>query len=380
MEAECKRYEDEMSEGEPESDEGTAWRQFDIRTFEVAPDIVGKTVAEAEASIAGARIFIERIKRGRKLIEVDPTTVLQVDDVVAVSGPTEGLVERISPIATEVVERDLLMVPIETADLVVTNSAYNGMTVRAIGKEDLVRGIHLTKITRGAVSVNVPLFARSKIYRGDILTITGTRNNTERVIAEMGYVDRPSPMTDMTWVGIFVVIGGLIGALTFEIKGVPLTLSTSAGVLIAGIALGWLRGVRPTFGQVPAPSLWFMNSVGLNVFIAVVGISAGTTFIEGLKQAGFSLFLWGVFASAVPILLAPLIGKYVFRFDPAINLGVCAGARTSTAFVAMVEDMAKSNVPMLGYTVPFAVGTTLNTLWGMVIVLLIGAGPAAGGG
>ena len=175
----------------------------------------------------------------------------------------------------------------------------------------------------------------------------------------MGYVDRPSSMTDMVWVGIFVVVGGLIGAMTLDIEGVPITLSTSGGALIAGIVLGWLRGVRPTFGQVPAPSLWFMNSVGLNVFIAVVGISAGPTFIEGLQKAGVALFLWGVFATAVPMVLAPLIGKFIFKFAPAINLGVCGGARTSTASVAMVGDVAKSDVPLLGYTVPYAVSNTL---------------------
>ncbi len=371
LESECKRYQAEMSEDDADSGDETAWREFDMRTFRVSPDVVGKTVAEAEASVPGTRLFIDGIKRKRTLIEVEPTTVLQEDDVVAVSGPTEGLVEQVSSIATEVVERDLLMVPVETVDLVMSNEAHDGKTVRAIGKQEIARGVHLHKITRGVISVDVPTFARSKIYRGDILTISGTHTNTARFIEEMGYVDRPSSMTDMIWVGIFVVIGGLIGALTVEIKGVPITLSTSAGVLLAGIFLGWLRAIRPLFGHVPAPSLWFMNSVGLNVFIAVVGISAGPTFIEGLKEAGISLFFLGMFASAMPMLLAPLIGKYVFRFDPAINLGVCAGARTSTAFVAMVEDVAKSNVPMLGYTVPFAVGTMLNTLWGMVIVLLL---------
>jgi putative transport protein len=114
-----------------------------------------------------------------------------------------------------------------------------------------------------------------------------------------------------------------------------------------------------------------MNSVGLNVFIAVVGISSGPTFIAGLQQAGFAIFFWGIFATGVPMLLAPLIGKYVFRFDPAINLGCCGGARTSTASVAMVGEIAKSDVPMLGYTVPYAVSNTLLTLWGLVIVLLL---------
>ena len=84
----------------------------------------------------------------------------------------------------------------------------------------------------------------------------------------------------------------------------------------------------------------------------------------------FNLFFWGVFATSVPMLLAPLIGKYIFKFHPAINLGCCGGARTSTASVAMVGDVAKSNIPMLGYTVPYAVSNTLLTLWGMVIVLM----------
>ena len=70
-----------------------------------------------------------------------------------------------------------------------------------------------------------------------------------------------------------------------------------------------------------------MNSVGLNVFIAVVGISAGPGFVAGLQKLGISLFLWGIFATAVPLVLGMLIAKYVFRFDPALILGICAGSR-----------------------------------------------------
>lgn len=112
-----------------------------------------------------------------------------------------------------------------------------------------------------------------------------------------------------------------------------------------------------------------MNSVGLNVFIAIVGISAGPGFVAGLKNVGPELFLIGAAATAIPMLLAPLIGKYIFKFHPAINLGVCGGARTSTASVAMVGEKAKSNIPMLGYTVPYAVSNTLLTLMGMFMVM-----------
>ena len=82
------------------------------------------------------------------------------------------------------------------------------------------------------------------------------------------------------------------------------------GVLVGGLVLGWLRSVHPTFGRLPTPTMWFMNSVGLNVFIAIVGISAGPVFIAGLKSAGVGLLIGGVVATSLPMLLAPLIGRY----------------------------------------------------------------------
>ena len=114
-----------------------------------------------------------------------------------------------------------------------------------------------------------------------------------------------------------------------------------------------------------------MNSVGLNMFIAVVGISSGPGFVAGLKQLGFSLFFWGVAVTTVPLILAMYVGKYVFRFHPAILLGCCSGARTTTASLGMINDRAKSQIPGLGYTVTYAVGNTLLTIWGMVLVILM---------
>jgi putative transport protein len=297
--------------------------------------------------------------------------VLKAGDVIAVSGPTDQVVTVIAPHAEEVADRELEDIPVESVDVFVQKKAVNGKTLVELAKQDFARGVYLTKITRGATSVEIPVLAQTKIYRGDILTITGTKSHTARVVAALGYADRAATETDVVFVGLGILLGGLFGALVLPVGGVPITLSTSGGALIAGLIVGWLRCIHPTFGRVPASALWVMNSMGLNVFIAVVGISAGPGFVAGLQQAGIGLFLWGVVITAVPMLLAPFIGKYVFKLDPAINLGCCGGARTSTASVAMVGDVAKSNVPMLGYTVPYAVSNTLLTLWGMVIVLML---------
>lgn len=376
--AECRRYERQL--GAVEGGEATlsAWRRVEMRAYRVpeGSPVVGQTVGSVESLARGeqdgapVRLFVERIRRDGQIIKLEPGTVLAAGDVIAVSGRREFVVSRL-PGSQEVEDRELLDVPAEAVDVVVTNKALDGRTLRDLSTEEFARGVFATRLTRGAVGVQIPLLPETKLNRGDILRISGTRANTDRAVAALGYADRPSDVTDMVWVGLGILVGGLIGAFKIHLGPVPITISTSGGALLAGLFIGWLRSVHPTFGRVPTPSQWFMNSVGLNMFIAVVGISSGPTFLSGLREAGITLFFWGLFATTLPMLLAPLIGKYMFKFDPAINLGCCGGARTSTASVGMVADAAQSNVPMLGYTVPYAVSNTLLTLWGMVVVLLI---------
>ncbi len=102
-----------------------------------------------------------------------------------------------------------------------------------------------------------------------------------------------------------------------------------------------------------------------------MGISAGPGFINGLRTQGISLFLWGVVATTLPLILGMYVGKYIFRFHDAILLGILSGARTTTASLGLVCDRAESQIPALGYTVTYAVGNTLLTIWGMVLIVLL---------
>ncbi|MFT9410106.1 aspartate-alanine antiporter [Acetobacter fabarum] len=368
---ECERYEREMNIRPINENADTAWHNYIIRAYRLKTTglIAGKTVAEAEQA-QDARIFLENLRRDGRIIPFTPTTLLREGDIVAVSGPHDALVYW-SNHAEEVADQELIEIPVETVDVVVTSKQLGGQRLVDLSTAPYARGIYINAIRRGSMNVEIPVLSQTAINRGDIINITGSRRHVADVIANVGYADRPTNATSMVLVGGGIFVGGLLGSLVLPVGGVPITLSSSGGALIAGLVLGWLRGVTPKLGSVPSASVWFMNTVGLNIFIAVVGISAGPTFIKGLQEAGISVFFWGVFASAMPMLLAPLIGKYIFRFDPAINLGCCGGARTSTASVAMVADVAKSNVPMLGYTVPYAVSNTLLTMWGLVIVLLL---------
>jgi putative transport protein len=333
---------------------------------------VGLRAVEAEALVPDARVFVERIRRSDGTIEdASADTVIREGDVVAIAGTREVLVKVIGEAAQEVEDRELLAVPVEGIDVYVTSKAVDGKTLAELARLPEARSVFLQKITRGATATTIPILPNTKIHRGDILTLVGRTQDTAVVTKLLGVADRPTDVADVAFIGGAITVGALVGALVWKVSGVPLTLSTAGGALIAGIVFGWLRSTRPYFGRIPSSTVWFMNSVGLNIFIAVVGISAGPGFVNGLKTQGVSLFLWGALATTVPLVLGMYIGKYVFRFHDALLLGIVSGSRTTTASLGLVCDQAKSQVPALGYTVTYAVGNTLLTIWGMVLIILL---------
>ncbi len=391
--AACKDYEDKHGGSKELGGPGTAWRRWEVRAFRVQPGarVIGLRAIEAEALLPQARVFVQRIRRNGVIEEANAETVLREDDVVAVAGAREALVsiigERAKMVATvgsretiasptqrvaiEVDDPELLSVPVEGVDVYVTNKEVDGKTLAELAELPNARGVFLRKITRGAVATSIPILPNTKIFRGDIVTVAGRTQDTNAAVKILGVPDRPTDVADVAFIGAGITVGALIGALVWKVSGVPLTLSTAGGALISGLICGWLRSVHPKFGRIPTSTVWFMNSVGLNIFIAIVGISAGPGFVNGLRTQGAGLFLWGALATAVPLILGMFIGKYLFRFHDALLLGIVSGARTTTASLGLVCDIGKSQVPALGYTVTYAIGNTLLTIWGMVAIMLL---------
>lgn len=395
--AACKDYEEKQGGGKKElGGAGMAWHRWEMRAFRVMPGarVIGLRAIEAEALVPNARVFVQRLRRNGVIEEATADTVLRESDVVAVAGSREALVSIIgerakmaavagprdsftkvaSEISIEVDDPELLSVPVEGVDIYVTNKEVDGKTLAELAHQPGSRGVFLRKITRGATATAIPILPNTQVQRGDIVTLVGRTQDIAAASKMLGVMDRPTDVADVAFIGGAIALGALIGALVLKISGVPLTLSTAGGALIAGLVFGWLRSVRPLFGRIPSPTVWFMNSVGLNIFIAVVGISAGPGFVNGLRTQGIGLFLWGAAATTVPLVLGMFIGKYIFRFHDAILLGIISGARTTTASLGLVCDRAESQIPALGYTVTYAVGNTLLTIWGMVLIVVLSRG------
>ena len=327
-------------------------------------------MAELEARPRQHRVFISRIRRDDKIIEPDPDTVVREGDIIAVLTRSELLAARGAEIGAEVSDKELLGFPIEFLDVVITNKSFVGKTITRSGGDGVcASGVFLKKVTRAGETM--PFSPATQVERGDVMTLIGATRDVARAAKELGYADRQTVMTDMIFVGLGIVLGGLFGLLTLTVAGLPLTLTASGGALIMGLIFGWLRAVYPTFGRIPGSAMWIFDTVGLTVFMACVGLAAGPSFFSGLQKSGISLVFVGLVIAVLPHTVSILFGRYVLKMNPVILLGVCSGAGTITAALRAIQEEAQSDLPALGYTVPYAVGNILLTAWGPVLVAMM---------
>ncbi|MBP1642400.1 MAG: aspT [Acidobacteria bacterium] len=368
LKAESRRLEAEGASGpREESHTRSAYREWDVRAFRVPALLDGRAVADVEAALAPARVFVQRVRRAGEIAEATPETVLRVGDHVVVGARRHVLLSGGMPFGEEVEDRELLDFPMVALDLVITRKEVAERPLAEIAEEH-GRGVALHKLIRGGEEI--PFAPGTVLNRGDLLRVAGARRDVERAGEAVGYVERPSSETDVVFVGLGILLGGLFGALTLQLGDLPISLTASGGALIMGLVFGWLRSVRPTFGRIPEPALWVFDTVGLAVFIGCVGLAAGPSFVSGLKSTGPGLLVVGLFVALIPHACAVLFGKYVLKMNPVLLLGACAGAGTATAALRAVQDEAGSKLPVLGYTVPYAIGNILLTAWGPVIVYL----------
>jgi putative transport protein len=330
-----------------------------------------KTVAKIEEQLKnnGRYLFIQRIRKGKEIIDATKDSIVEENDVIALGGRREFMMNYVAVNEKEVLDVELLNFPVEVLSVMIVKKEVVSKTLAELRNTKFMHGVVIRTLKRAGI--DMPILPNTSLNKGDMVELVGTKKEVDLAATHIGYPDRATNTTDMAFVGLGIVLGGLVGALTIHVSGVPLSLSTSGGALISGLVFGWLRGQHPTFGRIPEPALWVMNNVGLNIFIAVVGITAGPSFIVGFQEAGWGLFIAGAAATAIPLILALFLGRYVFKFHPIITLGCAAGARTTTAALGALQDAVKSKTPALGYTVTYAVGNTLLIIWGVIIILIM---------
>lgn len=357
--------------GDTEHEPGiqSAYQRWIIRAYQITNEKwVGLTISEFEKKNKDLRLIIQRMRHNQELIEPTSETIIQKDDILVIMAQHGIILNSLSNIGPEVLDEELLKFPLAHMDITITNKEISGKTIKQL-RDRFGNGLMLDKITRE--HQEIPFNLNTVLLRGDVLKLTGKMVLIEKAAKEIGYLDRLSVATDIVFLGLGIVLGGLFGLLSITIFGISITLTTSGGALVMGLVFGWLHSRTPIFGGIPEPALWIFDNVGLATFIGLVGMAAGPSFISGLQEMGFSIVIAGFVVAIVPHIIGLLFGKYILKMNPIILLGAQTGAGTSTIGLKAIQDASASKFPVLGYTIPYALGNILLTAWGPILVSMM---------
>ena len=342
-----------------------------IRAYRVGPELVawadGKNLREL-GIYRQTGCYIERIRRNGILASPDGDAVLQLGDEISLVGYPDAHA-RLDPSfrnGKEVFDRDLLDMRIVTEEIVVKN--HNAVNKRLSHLKLTDHGCFLNRVIRS--QIEMPIDDSIMLNKGDVLQVSGEARRVKSLADRIGFISIHSQVTDLLAFCAFFIIGLMIGMVSFQFSAFSFGIGNAAGLLFAGIMLGFLRANHPTFGYIPQGALTMVKEFGLMVFMAGVGLSAGSGLGKGLGETGLLMLVSGLAVSLLPVVLCYLFGAYVLRMNRALLFGAMMGARTCAPAMEIISDTARSNIPALGYAGTYAIANVLLTLAGTLIIII----------
>jgi putative transport protein len=298
------------------------------------------------------------------------------NDTVVVAARRGMLLTLAKEVGPEVDDPELLATPMKSASVVVTNRDVIGTTLGQLGaNRAMARGIYLQVIRRG--EEEVPREEWTVVERGDVLRIVGSPADVERMAQFAGFVERDLTRTDLGFLAAGICVGILAGMAKLNLGGAALGLGTAGSILVVGLLAGWARSRYPVFGAIPVSAQRLLMDIGLIVFIAVIGLTAGPHALQAYHQSGgaffASIFFGGMVVTIMPLVVGTIFARFVLRMNPLMTLGGIAGSQTCTPGLNTLREASGSNVGALAYTVPYAVGNIILTIWGPVVVAIMHA-------
>ncbi|MBD8512572.1 aspartate:alanine antiporter [Photobacterium sp. WH77] len=342
-----------------------------IRAYRVGPELIdwidGRNLREL-GIYRQTGCYIERIRRHGILANPDGDAILQEGDEIALVGYPDSHA-RLDPSfrnGKEVFDRDLLDLRIVEEEIVVKNDNIAGKRLSELNLAEY--GCFLNRVVRA--QIEMPMDHSTLLNKGDILQVSGEKSRVLGLAERIGFISIHSQIADLLAFCCFFIMGLLFGSITMTFGQITFGLGNAAGLLLAGISLGFLRANHPTFGYVPQGALNMAKDLGLMVFMVGIGLSAGSNLFESITQIGPSVFLVSMMVSVIPVMLAYLFGAYVLDMNRALLFGAIIGARTCAPAMDMINEHARSTIPALGYAGTYAIANVLLTIAGTLIIIL----------
>jgi putative transport protein len=366
--AAAKKYEEEHGVKNVDDAGITGYRAGGLRAYRVEnAAIVGKSISAFRKS--NPQYKIVNVVRGDEALGASPDLVLQNGDVVALGGKLEDLTSNLGLVGTEVAHQKVLNIPLDQAEILLLDDAYEGRALKEFAKEDFAGQFGISRIERAGEPI--PVGAETILKRFDVIFVSGLKGTIEAVAAKLGKIARPSTSTDLLTLAVGMVLGLLIGKINVPVGDFSVGLGNAGGLLLSGIFVSSAVSRLRFFGGTPNAARNILEDLGLVAFIAIVGINAGATLLEQLTGAiAVKIFLAGFIASTVPPFVTWAIGYHFFKVNPAVLMGGVAGSRSHSGPAREAAKEIDSSVPWVGFPVGYAVSGVLYTVFGYFAMVL----------
>ena len=366
--AAARKYEEEFGVKSMDDSGLSGYRPGGVRAYRVTnPETAGKTIAQFRKAYPMYRVV--NVVQGANALAPEPEVVLEQGNVVAVGGRLEDLTEHMGLIGPEVADQRALNIPLDQAEILVTNKEVVGKALKEFRNEEFAGQVALTRMERGGQPYPVGL--ETTLQRMDVLYIAGLKAAVNKAGALFGRIARPSTSTDLLTLALGMILGFLIGKITVTIAGSAVGLGNAGGLLVSGVIVSSLVSRLRYFGNTPNAARNVLEDLGLIVFIAIVGINAGATLLAQLTGSiAFYIFLAGFITCTIPPIIVWAIGYHIFKINPAVLMGGVAGARSHSGPAREAAAEIGSSVPWIGFPVGYAVSGVLLTVFGYVAMIL----------
>jgi len=366
--AAAKKYEDENGVRNVDDAGLTGYRPLALRAYRLTNnELAGKTVRQFLHQHPEYKVV--NVGRGEQTMGAADDLVLQKGDVIALGGRLESMTSNMGLIGPEVPDAKALNVPLDSAEILVTNKEMVGKELGELRNTPIAGTIALHHIERSGETI--PMGLHTKLERFDVLFVGGVKSSIDRAAQLLGKIARPNTSTDLFTLAAGMILGFLIGAIEFPLAGSKVGLGNAGGLLVSGVIVSSVASRLRFFGSTPNAARNILEDLGLIVFIAIVGINAGAGLISQLTGAvALKIFLAGFIVTTIPPIMVWAIGYHWMKINPAILMGGVAGARSHSGPAREAAKEIGSSVPWIGFPVGYAVSGVLLTVFGYLAMVM----------
>jgi len=348
-------------------------QRFHMAEITLGDNCVGRTLEDLAKDLGGdVQVTMVR-KAHQNVVPSDDLTMASGDGLMVVSEHEGAIAEAAKRLGK--LEPGRIVKDRSALDYIRVFVAKANLIGVPLARLPLPSGfpVHLLHVRRYDVDL-VPSADLALEY-GDRIGVLMPPENKEEVRRYFGDTVKAAAEFSYVSLGIGMVLGVLLGLIPIPIPGVgTVTLGIGGGPLIVALILGKLRQTGPMIWVMPLPANIVLRNFGLAMFLAAVGINAGTPFVRTVSETGFSLLLIGAAVLLTTVLIVLLVGYYLLRIPYDDLVGVASGATGNPAILVYSTRMAPTERPDIGYAMIFPSMTIVKVVAVQIVGLLAGAG------